>query len=54
MNYRNVFDPETRLMRGRLKDGKFQSPFNPFKWGMPSPKAIAGTGRGAYSTTPKD
>ena len=27
------FDPETRLMRGRLKDGKFQSPFNPFKWG---------------------
>ena len=32
-NYRNVFDPETRLMRGRLKDGKFQSPFNPFKWG---------------------
>ena len=33
MNYRNVFDPETRLMRGRLKDGKFQSPFNPFKWG---------------------
>ena len=33
LNYRNVFDPETRLMRGRLKDGKFQSPFNPFKWG---------------------
>lgn len=33
MNYRNVFDPETRLMRGRLKDGKFQSPFTPFKWG---------------------
>lgn len=33
MNYRNVFDPETRLMRGRLQDGRFQSPFNPFKWG---------------------
>ena len=33
LNYRNVFDPETRLMRGRLKDGKFQTPFNPLKWG---------------------
>lgn len=32
-NYRNVFDPETRLMRGRNQDGKFQAPFNPFKWG---------------------
>lgn len=33
MNYRNVFDKSTKLMRGRLKNGKFQSPFNPFKWG---------------------
>ncbi len=32
-NYRNVFDPETKLMRGKNLDGKFQSPFNPFKWG---------------------
>ncbi|KFF14060.1 alpha-mannosidase [Chryseobacterium soli] len=32
-NYKNVFDPETGLMRGKNKDGKFQSPFNPFKWG---------------------
>ena len=32
-NYRNLFDPETRLMRGKNQDGKFQSPFNPFKWG---------------------
>ncbi|RMG56679.1 MAG: glycoside hydrolase family 92 protein [Bacteroidetes bacterium] len=32
-NYRNVFDPETRLMRGRNQDGRFQAPFNPFKWG---------------------
>ncbi len=32
-NYRNLFDPETRLMRGKNKDGTFQSPFNPFKWG---------------------
>lgn len=32
-NFRNLFDKETRLMRGRNKDGNFQSPFNPFKWG---------------------
>ncbi|MCM1176377.1 MAG: GH92 family glycosyl hydrolase [Bacteroidales bacterium] len=32
-NYRNLFDPETRLMRGKNQDGTFQSPFNPFKWG---------------------
>ncbi|KMQ66360.1 alpha-mannosidase [Chryseobacterium angstadtii] len=32
-NYKNLFDPETGLMRGKNKDGKFQSPFNPFKWG---------------------
>ena len=32
-NYRNVFDSETNLMRGRLKNGKFQSPFSPLKWG---------------------
>lgn len=33
MNYQNVFDKETGLMRGRNEDGSFQSPFNPFKWG---------------------
>ena len=33
MNYRNVFDPETRLMRGRNRAGTFQSPFSPLKWG---------------------
>jgi len=32
-NYRNVFDNETKLMRGKNQDGKFQTPFNPFKWG---------------------
>ena len=32
-NYRNLFDPETRLMRGRNEDGTFQSPFSPYKWG---------------------
>ena len=33
LNYRNVFDPETRLMRGRNADGTFQQPFSPLKWG---------------------
>ena len=33
MNYRNVFDPESKLMRGRNSDGSFQSPFSPLKWG---------------------
>lgn len=33
MNYRNVFDPETRLMRGRNKNGEFMKPFSPLKWG---------------------
>ncbi|GAB3166868.1 GH92 family glycosyl hydrolase [Telluribacter humicola] len=32
-NYRNLFDPETGLMRGKNQDGQFQKPFNPFKWG---------------------
>lgn len=32
-NYRNVFDKQTNLMRGRNLDGSFQTPFNPFKWG---------------------
>ncbi|WP_370901020.1 GH92 family glycosyl hydrolase [Chryseobacterium gossypii] len=32
-NYKNLFDPESGLMRGKNKDGSFQSPFNPFKWG---------------------
>ena len=33
MNYKKLFDPETGLMRGKNRDGSFQSPFNPFKWG---------------------
>ena len=33
MNYKNVFDSSHLLMRGKNKDGSFQSPFNPFKWG---------------------
>jgi len=33
MNYKNLFDKSHLLMRGKNKDGSFQSPFNPFKWG---------------------
>ncbi|MDE6507455.1 MAG: GH92 family glycosyl hydrolase [Alistipes sp.] len=32
-NWRNLFDPSTRLMRGRNADGEFQQPFSPYKWG---------------------
>jgi len=31
--YKNVFDKEINLMRGKNKDGSFQTPFNPLKWG---------------------
>lgn len=33
MNYKNVFDPEFKLMCGRNEDGSFARPFNPLKWG---------------------
>jgi len=33
LNYENVFDNETKLMRGRNSDGTFQSPYSPMKWG---------------------
>ncbi len=32
-NYRNLFDSQTGLMRGKNKDGSFETPFSPFKWG---------------------
>ena len=33
MNYKNLFDKESLLMRGRNADGTFQTPFSPLKWG---------------------
>ena len=33
MNYKNLFDSESKLMRGKNADGTFQSPFSPLKWG---------------------
>ncbi len=32
-NYRNLFDPETNLMRPKNKDGRFIKNFSPLKWG---------------------
>ncbi|MDD4010271.1 MAG: glycoside hydrolase family 92 protein, partial [Fermentimonas sp.] len=32
-NYRNLYSPEYKLMRGKNEDGTFQSPFSPTKWG---------------------
>lgn len=32
-NYKLLFDPETKWMRGKNENGEFQSPFNPLKWG---------------------
>jgi predicted alpha-1,2-mannosidase len=33
LKYRNLFDKETKLMRGKNKDGQFMTPFSPLKWG---------------------
>ena len=33
MNYRNLYDPEFKLMNGRQADGAFRRPFSPLKWG---------------------
>lgn len=33
MNYKHLFDPETKLMRGKNQDGTFMMPFSPLKWG---------------------
>ncbi len=33
LNYRNLFDPESNLMRGKQQDGRFAPRFSPLKWG---------------------
>ncbi|MEG2151004.1 MAG: GH92 family glycosyl hydrolase, partial [Bacteroidaceae bacterium] len=33
MNYKNLFDSKSKLMRGKNKNGKFMTPFSPLKWG---------------------
>jgi predicted alpha-1,2-mannosidase len=32
-NWKNVYDPETRFMRGKTSEGKWIEPFDPFSWG---------------------
>lgn len=32
-NFRKLYDPQTGWMRGRNKDGSWETPYNPFKWG---------------------
>ncbi len=32
-NYKNVFDKEYKLMRGKNEDGTFQKPFHQYRWG---------------------
>ena len=34
-NYKNVYDTETKFMRGRQKDGKWVPDFDPTEWGGP-------------------
>ncbi|NQX52053.1 glycoside hydrolase family 92 protein [Pedobacter panaciterrae] len=34
-NYKNVYDPVTRFMRGKQKDGKWVPNFDPIEWGGP-------------------
>lgn len=33
LNYKNVYDPEYKLMVGKDKEGNFERPFSPLKWG---------------------
>lgn len=33
LNYKNLFDKDTKLMRGKRKNGEFTVPFSPLKWG---------------------
>ncbi len=32
-NYRKLYDAQSGWMRGRNKDGSWETPFNPYKWG---------------------
>ena len=33
LNYKNIYDPEYKLMRGKDSKGKWRTPFSPFDWG---------------------
>ena len=34
-NWRNIFDPQTNFFRGKLSNGSFVEPFDPYTWGGP-------------------
>ncbi len=40
-NYKNVYDPGTRFMRGKQKDGKWVPNFDPSEWGGPYTEGCA-------------
>ena len=33
LDYKNLYDKETKLMRGKNENGEFMAPFSPLKWG---------------------
>lgn len=33
LNYKNMYDKESKLMRGKNENGEFMAPFSPLKWG---------------------
>ncbi len=40
-NWRNLFDPSVKFLRGRNADGSWLTPFDPFTWGSPYVEAGA-------------
>lgn len=41
LNYKNVYDPSTRFMRGRSRTGEWSQNFDPIEWGDPYTEASA-------------
>lgn len=54
MNYKNLFDSESKLMRGKQKDGKFAPEFSPLKWGGDFTEGNSWHYSGLYSMTLRD
>lgn len=54
MNYKNLFDSESKLMRGKQKDGKFAPEFSPLNGEVTLRKETAGIIPGLYSMTLRD
>ena len=54
MNYKNLYDKETKLMRGKNENGEFMAPFSPLKWGDAFTEETAGTILGQSSMIRRD